>query len=112
MFNMNFVLKGTAGLEGTPYAFLAPIVEFIYQAMVPIIVILLAVAAIYSIILGVNMAKAESAEKRDEAKKRIMNFIIGMAVIVVLIVIIYLLADNIEAIVGVIEEGSQTGTGN
>ena len=100
------ILGNFALPEGSPYAFLNPILTFIEDAMIPIIIILLAVGAIYAIILGVNMARAESAEKRDEAKKRILNFIIGIAVVVVLLVIIYVLAANIESIVGIAEDAS------
>ena len=104
MFNMNFLLAWGDALKDDPtYGFLAPIVNFIESALLPIVVVLLAIAAIYAIILGVNMAKAESAEKREEAKKRIMNFIIGAAVIIVVLVIIYVLAANITDILDIPE---------
>ena len=105
MLNMNFLLKFSDSIRGTEYeqtyGFLCPILDFIESALLPIIIVLLAIAAIYAIVLGVNMAKAESAEKRDEMKKRIMNFIIGAAVIVVILVIIYVLAANIGSLMDI-----------
>lgn len=82
------------------YTWLAPILDFIESALLPIMIVLIAVSAIYAIILGVKMARAESAEQRDEAKKRIVNFLVGAAVIVVLLIILYVLAANITSIIG------------
>jgi hypothetical protein len=59
--------------------------------LIPIIIVLLAVSAIYAIVLGVNMARAESAEQRDGAKKRIINFLIGAITIIVILILIYVL---------------------
>ena len=44
-----------------------------------------AAGIIYAVILGVNMARADSTEKREEAKKRLINVIIGLAVMIGLI---------------------------
>ena len=106
IFSVGNLLKFSDGLEGTGYEFLGPILDFIETAMIPIIIVLLAVGAIYAIILGVNMARAESGEKRDEAKKRIMNFLIGIAVVVVLLVIIYVLAANVTTIFGLAQDAN------
>lgn len=92
------------------YGFLAPIIDFIESALLPIMIVLIAVAAIYAIILGVNMAKAESAEKREEAKKRIINFIIGAVVIIVVLIIVYVLAANINSILNIPQ--NVVGSGN
>lgn len=86
------------------YTWLEPILDFIEDALLPIMIVLIAVSAIYAIILGVKMARAESAEQRDEAKKRIINFLIGAAVIVVLLIILYVLAANITSILGSAED--------
>ena len=104
MFDMGTMLANTTfgdQLKGTDYEWLAPIVNFIESAMIPIIIVLLAISAIYAIILGVNMARAESAEQRDNAKKRIINFLIGAITIIVILVIVYVLAAKIDVIMGV-----------
>ena len=89
------------GYEG--YAFLAPILRLIDSFMLPLIIIILAAGTIYAVILGVNMARADSSEARDAAKKRLINVIVGFAIIIVLLVVIYALAANIEAVLGLTE---------
>lgn len=62
----------------------------VYQYLGPILYAIMAVVGaagvIYSIVLGVNLAKAEDQSKRDEAKKRLITTIIAVAVTVVLII--------------------------
>ncbi len=58
-------------------------------------------AVLYSIYLGVNIARADKEEKAQEAKKRIVNFFIGVASGVALIGLMYLLFDQIPKIWGV-----------
>jgi len=82
------------------YKFLIPIIQLIDTALVPIIIVILAAGTIYAVILGVNMARADSSEKRDEAKKRLINVIVGAGIIIVLLAIIYALASNIEGLLG------------
>ena len=85
---------------GTSYAFLAPILRLIDGFMIPLIIVVLAAGTIYAVILGVNMARADSSEARDAAKKRLINCIVGFAIIIVLLAIIYALALNIEPLLG------------
>lgn len=42
--------------------------------------------AIYAIYVGVKMARADSAEGREENKKRLINIIVSIVVVVVLII--------------------------
>lgn len=103
MSGFSFMLAGNFSKNLTDesgYGWLKPIVDFIEDAMIPIIIVLLAVSAIYAIVLGVNMARAESAEQRDGAKKRIINFLIGAVTIIVVLIIVFVLAANIDAIFG------------
>ena len=50
-----------------------------------LLVLVGAAGGIYSIYVGVKMARAESAEQRDENKKRLINIIVTIVVVVVLI---------------------------
>lgn len=86
------------------YSFLLPILKVIDDAMVPILICVIAAGTIYSVVLGINLAKAESSDKREEAKKRLVNAIVGFGVIIVLLVIMYVLAANIHKIVGIANE--------
>ena len=45
-----------------------------------------AAGVVYSIFLGVNLARAEDQSKRDEAKKRLITTIIAVAVVIVLVI--------------------------
>ena len=45
-----------------------------------------AAGGIYSIYVGIKMARAESAEQRDENKKRLINIIVSIVVVIVLII--------------------------
>ncbi len=58
----------------------------------PIIGIMLAVGMIFAIYLGFKLAKANNAEQREEAKKRIIYTVIGIAIGVALIIIFNLFA--------------------
>ena len=51
----------------------------------PLLIVVGAAGMIYSVILGVNMARADSAEKREEAKKRLIHVIVGLAITIALI---------------------------
>lgn len=56
------------------------------SVLIPILTILGAAGIIWAIVLGVNMARADSTEKREEAKKRLISLIIGIVIMVVLII--------------------------
>ena len=74
-------------------------VESIYSGimtiLVPILAIVAAAGIIWAIVLGVNMARADSTDKREEAKKRLINVIIGIAITIALILFFKLLTSTI-----------------
>ncbi|MCL2770788.1 MAG: pilin [Firmicutes bacterium] len=49
---------------------------------------------VYAVILGVNLARAEDAERREEAKKRLIWALVGIGAIFVLIVLINIAFGN------------------
>lgn len=65
---------------------LVPILGVLNTLLLPLIIILGVAGTIYAIILGVQYAKAESADKRDECKKRLVNAIIGLVIILVALI--------------------------
>lgn len=91
---------------------LVPILNLIDSALVPILIVLLSIGTIYAVILGVNMARADSGEKREEAKKRLINFLIGIVIIVVLIAIIYAIAANLTSILNIANNAGTSQTTN
>lgn len=95
-------------LEASNYGFLVPILELVDGFMIPLMIVVLSAGTIYAVILGVNMARADSSETRDAAKKRLINCIVGFAIIIVLLAIIYALASRIDDILGLAESSSTT----
>ena len=60
--------------------------QYLYPILYAILAVVGAAGVIYSIVLGINLAKAEDQSKRDEAKKRLVTTIIAVAVTLVLII--------------------------
>ncbi len=60
----------------------------IYKVLNPLLYAIMgivgAAGAVYSIVLGVNLARAEDQSKRDEAKKRLITTLIAVAVTIAL----------------------------
>ncbi len=63
-----------------------PIIELLDMVMGPLIAVVGAVGAIYCVILGVKLAKAEEQQDREKAKSALKNAIIGFVLIFVLVV--------------------------
>ena len=76
-------------LKAAKMEWLYPVIQFIDSAFIPILIILGAVGGVWCIFLGVNLARAETADKADEAKKRLINVIIA---IIATALLIFLLA--------------------
>lgn len=61
----------------------------LFNVLNPILYAIMAVVgaagAIYAIILGVNLAKAEDTSKRDEAKKHLITVLIAVGVTIALV---------------------------
>lgn len=67
------------------------IVNAVYTVLGPILAIVAAAGVIWAIVLGINMARADSQDKREEAKKRLISLIVGIAIMFLLIVFFYTL---------------------
>lgn len=71
----------------------------VYNVLPNILWSIMAVAGaagiVYSIVLGVNLAKSETDEKRKTAATRIKNTIIGVAVLIIIIIFINVLLPMI-----------------
>ncbi|MBR1471859.1 MAG: hypothetical protein IJ600_09500 [Lachnospiraceae bacterium] len=75
--------------NANPFAEAAsPIVGLINQATGPILAIVVALGAVYSVFLGVKLAKAEEPQDKMKAKGQLKNAIIGFLLIFVLIVVL------------------------
>ena len=89
---LNFLLEETFTWQGVEiderFRFMKTICDALNTLLWPILIIVASVGSIYAIFLGINMAKAEDSGKREEARKRLINTIIAMAVTVVIIILI------------------------
>ena len=66
----------------------SPIVELINAAVGPLLTVVTALAAIYCILLGAKLAKAEEPQEREKAKAALKNAIVGFVLIFVLLVVL------------------------
>lgn len=74
------------------------IVSTVKSIMIPILGIVSAAGMIWAIVLGVNMARADSTEKREEAKKRLIGLIVGIVIMVALILFFIFGLDSLVSI--------------
>ncbi len=72
----------------------------------PILAVVSAAGAIYAVVIAIQMAKADSGEKREEAKKRLISVIVAVVVLVVLVLFfMWLLPLILEQTLGITIEG-------
>lgn len=90
MFNFLYSMLGM-NLE-----FLEPIVDVLNVILIPVVSLLATAGTIYSIVLGVNMAKADNAEKRTAAKKRITSVLIACASVILLLFALRFVLANLN----------------
>jgi len=81
--------------EDSTFGWVNKVTAAINAIMWPILIVVAAAGTIYAIVLGVNMARADSTEKREEAKKRVINVLVGMAIMVGLLLLFWLLVNQI-----------------
>ena len=73
----------------------------ILEWLLPVIMIVLGIAGIvFAIVLGVNYAKAENAEQKDEAKKRLIGAVVGILITIIALVLIFVFIKNAYNIFG------------
>ena len=93
-------------LAANGFPWLEKLLSAIESIVGPILIVVGAIGVIYAIYLGVMLAKAENAEKREEAKKRIVNVLIAIAITAVLIFIMYLFSANVDWFMGLNSQAS------
>ena len=98
LVNMTTMMMGRSTLvvelpDG--WGWVESILNAITTLLYPLLVIVGAAGMIYAVVIGVQMARADSTEKREEAKKRLINVIVGLAIIIALILFFKLFIDVI-----------------
>ena len=74
----------------TQWGWVGEVVDAINIILYPILVLVGTAGVIYAVVLGVKLARAESADQQQEAKKRMINFIIGLVSVIALILLLKL----------------------
>ncbi len=93
---ISYLMRIETGLAGDPkWGWVDTVANTIYDVLWPILIVVGAAGMIYAIIIGVNMARADSTDKREEAKKRLINVIVGLAIIIALILFLQLFISTI-----------------
>lgn len=86
---------------------IVPILKVLDQLLIPVIIILGVAGAIYGIVLGVQFSKAETADKRDETKKRLINAVIGVVIMLVALIGMKIFVANAGTIFGWVDSSVQ-----
>ena len=98
---MGMSMLATADAGDVSISVLEKVLNWIWLIMSPLLGIAIAVAMIYAIVVGAKMARADSAEQREEAKKKVVYTVIGIAVAIGLMLILLLLKSKLPDWIGV-----------
>ena len=92
-----YMLSGKQLLLDLPegWEWVEQIVNAVDTLLYPLLVVVGAAGMIYAVVIGVQMARADSTEKREEAKKKLINVIVGLAIIIALILFFKLFINTI-----------------
>ena len=83
--------------ESNPFAAVSePIISLINAALGPALLLVGALGALYCVLLGAKLAKAEEPQDREKAKNALKNAIIGFLLIFVLLVVLDLGMDAMQ----------------
>ena len=93
VINDNFGDKTTLG-------WLKTIVEFIDNLIIPITIVVAIAGAVWIIVLGVKLARAETADKAKEAKGALIRVAVAIVASLVLIWLLVWLASELPTLIG------------
>ena len=94
MVGLSYLLK-TSFADGSKWAWVNDLTGAVEGVIAPILGVIASAGCVYAIVLGVQMARADTADKREEAKKRMIGIIIAIVVMIALILFFTLLFDDI-----------------
>lgn len=76
------------------------IVKYLNIVLTTFISVAIVIGSIYAIIVGMRMAKANNAEEREEAKKKVIYTVVGIVVALALIIILNIFSANYAKWIG------------
>lgn len=85
------------------FKFLGWLFNLVQYALIPLFIAVAAAGSVYAIVLGVNLARADDAEKRQNAKTRLIWAIVGLVSIIVLILLINWICGSIPKWLGLMK---------
>jgi len=88
-------LMDPVSIKEGKWKWVSDVANSINVVLYPILILVGSAGLIYAVYLGVNLARADSADKQQEAKKRMINALIGLASIIALILLLKLFCDNV-----------------
>lgn len=88
---MKFLAFQWNGVEvDDKFAYLKTLSDSLQSILWPVLIVIASAATIYSIYIGVMMAKAEESSERDKFKTRFFNVLIAAIVVIVIILLMQL----------------------
>ncbi len=92
-------------LQGTGFeSWLPTLLSTLSTVLWVLLALVGAAGGIYALYIGIKMARAESAEQRDENKKRLINIVVSIVVVIVLILFFNLFLPEILNAFGVFKD--------
>jgi len=98
--SMGYLFYNESQFKNTSYSWLGPIAKFLDGALIPVVIVVGALGAIWIIILGVNLARAESSDKATEAKKRLINVVIAIVSVIILVFLLAFFVSKVPDLFG------------
>ena len=77
-------------------SYLNPLIQFLNDWYITIIILLATAGIIYAIILGIKLAKSDSSDERQRSKKRIINASMSIVIIIALTLILQFIFANLQ----------------
>ncbi len=84
--NWSELLKNLENSGGGDWGWVQTLMGVLSTVLWVILALVGAAGGIYAVYVGIKMARADSAEAREENKKRLINLIITIVVVIVLII--------------------------
>ncbi len=79
-------LLDSGNIPDTMTAWLKPLMDVLSIVLWVVLALVGSAGSIYAVYVGIKMARADSAEAREENKKRMINIIVTVIVVIVLII--------------------------
>lgn len=108
--NNGMLASGYEDYKGDPtYGWVYSLCSALNNILTPLLIIVATAGLIYAVVLGVNLARADSSDKQQEAKKRLIYAVVGLAVIIVLIIFLRLFIAYADQLLGIDISGTGGG---